>query len=461
MEHGSISRRGERWAPARWARVCYGVDAGGEQPVIVRAEKRRGRFSWEALPAGAVLPAERETGHVVAACLHAGESFTRWIEAPFPSLSKAGRVFPTLLDIQLPFPLEDCVYAFLAAHAEQDTTQALAVAARVSAVQTRLDALQDTGIDPLILDQEGLALWSCSLSETPPDEPERHAPRIVVSLGAAGGTLAVGAGERFLGAHRIVQDDAGQVSRVLKSYFEDRPSKVLWFWCGSGSEDAARVKALHSQLAETWPGPSVVHDDPRTFLARALAARALLPGPLRCNLRSGALAHGALKHRAGLLSARAAALFLAAGLLLCAANLGWRSAARRREASLDRSFNTLRDELAGYPVGAAKGEQALGIVRDMLDKRTSGLAPFRRAFEPSLARRIEAIVRAGAANGLQYATLSIDDADIVVGGTGEDWNKCETLSALLTDEGYDVTLDRKPALDNARIPFAVRQEGKK
>ena len=62
-------------------------------------------------------PGEEPAGHAVlhqrldegTAAMPAGRSFSRWLTAPYARPAKARRVFPSLLDIQLPFPLEGCV----------------------------------------------------------------------------------------------------------------------------------------------------------------------------------------------------------------------------------------------------------------------------------------------------------------------------------------------------------------
>lgn len=460
VKHGIWTRRGERRPAAGWARVCYAVDDASDPPLIVKAERRGGRVIFETLPGNAAWPPPAGgRDRVVAACLRSGESFLRRIQAPFPSPAKARKVFPTLLDIELPFPLEECACAFLAPRAEGPVTEALAAGARLSAVRARLDALRARAMDPLILDQEGLALWTQSLRERPPDAAAADAPRVVVSLGADRATLALGRGDKLFSAHAVRSDDHAHMARVLAGVFRDKPDVTLWFWCGAGAGDGRRPEALRARLAADWPGPSATHDAPAAFLARALATRALLPGPLRCNLRAGPLAHPALLARAAALSARAAALFLAGGLLLHAANIGWNSAVRRREARLDAAFAALRDALSGYRVEGAKGAYALRIVKERLDERLAAMAPFRRAFEPSLLRAMGAILAVGARHDLQYEALTIEADRLAVSGTAGDWNKCEELAAALSALGYAVRLDRGAALDNARIPFAAASEG--
>jgi hypothetical protein len=364
-------------------------------------------------------------------------------------MAKARRVFPTLLDIQLPFPLEDCVSFFLAAAPGGQGIRALAVAARLSTARDRLQSLAAAGVDPHVLDQEGLALWTESLREIPaPPPPSPPEARAVLYLSSGSATLVAGRGEEFVAAHSVGPDDAAQVHRILRSHFPERPPVLRWLWAGPGAAASDRVSALHARLSADWPGPSATHD-----------VRALTSGPLRCNFRVGPLAHASAAARAAAASARAAVLFLVSGLLLAAFSLAWGAGLRHREADIDRTFSSLRDRLAGYSAGPAKGEYALRIVRQKLDARRTACLPFLRPFDPSLAALLADAVRMAAAGDLRFESLSLDEGRAEVTGTAGDWTRCDQLARLLSARGFRVRADRKPPLDTGRIPFAILPEG--
>jgi len=294
----------ESRAGVPWTRVCYAADAGPEGITFVRAVRGRGRVDWRAVAAGdPSLRRELEAGIPCVAALSCRESFTRGLEAPFSATQKGAKVLPTLLDIQLPFPLEACVYQFLdLRRTSQKTTRAVAVCARETDAARRLALLSEVNVDPVVLDQEGLALWTQSLREAPPAAGEQDAFRVLVHLRAESAVAVIGRGEEFLGAHSLSRDIVSHLGRLLRAYGpeaagngaggpEDAAApRTAWFWAGAGADRSA-VAAMQGALAEAWPGRSVIHDDPATFLVRALATRALLPGPLRCNLRTGRLAH--------------------------------------------------------------------------------------------------------------------------------------------------------------------------
>ncbi|MCX6997673.1 MAG: hypothetical protein NTV49_11445 [Kiritimatiellaeota bacterium] len=99
-------------------------------------------------------------------------------------------MLPSLLDVQLPFPLETCLYQFPVVRADAaGRIRALAVAARRTEIAAQLDRCRALDLDPVVLDHEGLALWTQSLVEIPLAPP---ALRVVAYLGAFRTALAVG-----------------------------------------------------------------------------------------------------------------------------------------------------------------------------------------------------------------------------------------------------------------------------
>ena len=512
---------------AQWSGTCYGIDSQADDLVIVRGE----RTSWPAqmpvrvrrnrINCTTVLSDDPSftqgirDGAVVVGCLSVRESFTRWLEAPFPASNKAQKVFPTLLDVRLPFALEDCVYCFLnvsRAHPknplEKNTTRALAVAARLADVEKKLESFKALGIDPVVLDHEGLALWTQSLLELPIQPKNMDLPRVVIYMGKDRSTLVVGCGEEFLGAHSIRYEDSSQINRLLKAYqdsgfrvpcsakatqgkqvsgsgdeegfsgqvgnlssvasvkedlqsaISNQQSAIRWFLTGPGARDPELVKEFGARLSRDWPGSLFVHDEPETFLARALATRTLLPGPLRCNLRIGPLTHPRIILRSRSQSIKTALLFMLAGLLLCGINLTWGRLIKRKETQIDHAFYSLADGMAGYRL-TARGDHALTLVRDKLDKRMDLLRPFLKAFEPSLTSTVSAIMEIGKKQELRYEILSLSqDKEVLISGTVGDWSRCEKLLAYLEQNGFTAKLDRKEALADGRVPFTITSDSK-
>jgi len=451
--------RSDSKAGADWAKVCYGIDSEGGRNVSVRAERKRGGITWRSVPFdGSEIEQAVASGAAVAVALSPNESLTSWIEAPFSSPSKARKVFPTLLDIKLPFALEDCVYEFVGAAGSDSASkvQALAVAARVADVREKLAGLGEPGIDPHVLDQEGLALWTQSLREHPGLPGDVALPRVVVCLREDRHTLAIGRGDRFLSAHSVRGNDPAGMERLLRARLgavvgenasddgtEDKSRRVQWVWCGSGAEDSSGMNSLKQQLEDRWPGPSTVHADPSTFVARALATRALLPGLYQCNLRKDVLAHSGTRARLARRSFREAFVLLLSGLLLCGVNTVWNVAVAHRARQLGKEFNFRVDELLGYHLPAAKGAQAMTVVRRSISEKAALMQPFVDALEPSLLSNVAEVLGVAATHNLRLKYFSIGYDRVNVMGTGAAGEGSIALHKALRSAGYDAELDEK------------------
>jgi Tfp pilus assembly PilM family ATPase len=185
--------------------------------------------TWRAAasgPGGALPAAGRKTIGVGA--LPVRESLTRWVEVPFRNAGKAERVLAAALDIQLPFALEDCAYTFLEIRRAvgRDATRALAVAAREADVARRVDEMKARGVDPVVLDHEGLALWSQALRELPARAADGNRPRIVVYAGTDRSAIVVGLGEEYLGAYGLRSLDSVNLLRVLPAAYEGERARM-------------------------------------------------------------------------------------------------------------------------------------------------------------------------------------------------------------------------------------------
>ncbi|MFC1497965.1 hypothetical protein ACFLS1_05800, partial [Verrucomicrobiota bacterium] len=402
-------------------------------------------------------------GAAVAGCLSARESFVRWLEAPFSSVHKARKVLPTLLDVQIPFAVEECIYSFLNISSQETSTHALAIAARSIDIEKKIAVFQSQKLNPFVLDHEGLALWTQSLRAIPVAPPS-DTPRIVFYLGADHSTIVMGHGEKFLSAHNVRHNDIGQIKRLLKAAFQPstlspQPSSFQWIWTGPGAKDLKLVESLLDQIKNEWPVRSITAKDPETFLARALAIRALLPGPLRCNLRASRHIHPKMERKAAMQSYKTSIILLLAGVLLCTVSQVWNIFVKRKESQIDRVFSSMADKLSGYHL-EEEGHYALKTVKRKINEQAGDLQPFIQAFEPSLTATILAISETGNKHNLCYEMVSLDKTRVIISGTANDWKVCDELVTCLEHAGYSVNLTRKNVTEDGQIPFTVTTEKK-
>jgi hypothetical protein len=170
------------------------------------------------------------------------------------------------------------------------------------------------------------------------------------------------------------------------------------------------------------------------------------------------LTHPAILARARRRWASAAALFLAAGLILCGCSVAAQLAARQREAAVDRAFIALADDLAGFPVNA-KGTAAIQKVGDKVHKKMESLKPFLNVFDPSLTATLAAVVDTAKRNSLRLDRVSLGRDTVQIAGIARSWTGGDGLLAELRRWGYPAKLDRKDAGADGRVPFSMTSGG--
>jgi hypothetical protein len=440
-------------ATAPWAHVAFGLDCTESSTVIIKASRTGRTLALESVDMAALATAPSS---VIAGSLLQKESFTRWLTAPIASAKKAEKVFPALLDVQLPFSVEDCEYALLETRPTLDRTgtRGLVTGARTIDIEKRLAVFSNFGVNPHLLDQEGLALWSQSLEETPFISGSTDS-RLILYLSSERVTLSIGQNGEFLGAHTMRQLDAEQIHRILKSYFPAPPPVTQWFITGPNAILQETGGSPLESLSKRWPGPIKVTRDPKTFLARALAIRALTPGALRCNLRTSRFLHPALAQRQAKRPYQWAAACLAAGLLLCTVNLVWLSFVSHHTAQIQKTFRSLAIEITGSPLGIPAGQEVLSA-RRALEAQTKAMEPFLAATDTPIAQTLKSILVVAREEGLSIETLTLSRKNMVIHGVAPKWSQAETASRRLNTLGFVATLERKDApAGEERIAFVI------
>jgi hypothetical protein len=426
--------------PTGWARIAYGIDENGGHPILVKAVRRGRSLSFSKADAEeASIPGPRT---VLAACLLQRESFTRWLTAPIASARKAATVFHSLLDVQLPFSVEDCEVALLGTLATDDRTgtRGLVAGARREDIERKLEGLARAGMDPHLLDQESIALWHQGLTEYPPIR-EESSPRVVIYLGTDRITLVAGQSAVFLGALSLRQPEIESIHRFLKSHFPTALTAIQFFWTGPCATRGT-IESLYPSLSVRWPGSSKIVRDPETFLARALAGRALIPGPTSCNLRSGRHLHPELARRQERQPALLGKACLAAGLLLCLVNIVWLVATQHRIAETQASLKTLAIEVTGSPRGLPPGQEVLAA-RRVMEQQTQTMEPFLAAVDGPLRDTMKTILSVATEEGLTLETLTLSRKNGVIHGLAPKFEQGGKLAQRLNGAGWTTSLERK------------------
>lgn len=425
-------------------RVC-GIDlVHGAPPRVVLASRAKGRVIFERVDS---VPEGTET----VAGLPPRISLIRRLESPFSSCRKTRRVLGALLDIQMPFPLEDCYAEFTMLKTKPGGVKALASAVRKQDLHRFVADLRSVSFDPAFIDVEGVALWEESLRILP--AAYGSARIAVLKLETEGSTLVLGSADEIISSHSLTSLDPVYIKRLLVAAF-GLPSEVDWRICGGlalGDSPGKFIEGLGSE----WKGRILCHDEPDLFLARALANRVLVGGPDLINLRQGDDAHERIEESARGKLVALSIVLAGCGLLLAALSLGSGLMMDIKIRSLDRIFTDRAVLAAGGSLGGAKGLDALQRAEKAVAGKLRRSRPLLAPFEPSPADILREIGGLASKQNLliEYASISRDM--MVIEGIADSWDAPELLKSLVSAKGYQAELERNESLAEERVRFKI------
>ena len=457
--------------------TAYGVDLSPSRLVVVRARRARrgpvletvfcGKPDAGAGDAAALAAVRRhgDAGGAVAAEMPAGRAFARWLQTPFASRSKTARVLPSVLDIQLPFPVESCVCAFpMLEKNDAGAFRALALAARCEDVERRLRDFHTCGLDPTVLDHEAMAAWHYGAALYPPSG-ERY--RVFMALDEDRCTLVMGEGETFQSVHSLTPrptpgnateplDIVPRVQRILRAQCTGPDAAIAWVWTGAAAADPPRLAPVEQALKREHRVSFRTAEQPHTFLARALAVRALAPDRAVWDLRRDALEHPGMARARDRQGRRNAVAALVAGLLLIATNLGWNAVLNRRNRDVRRQVTERAAGLTGLPATAIPPGQEVFVVQQHLATGTSGGNPVTRAFAPGASDALFQAAQSASRAPLSVQEFAVTEGLFHVRGAGPDWASCLAFREDLAGKGFDVSIEKSTHTSPDIVGFTLK-----
>ncbi|MCB1068849.1 MAG: hypothetical protein KDL31_00750 [Kiritimatiellae bacterium] len=461
--------------PATSIRTVYAMDF---QPGILRV-LRSHRSSRRSLTHEQVLPptpvtsdpavamlqrihAETLKGEAVSVMgLNSAELLTRRLTAPFPSAHKARQVYPSLLDLRIPFPVEDCNYALVEEGPTPEGGNAcLAVAMRREDLTRWLDAMRQDSIDPMILDALPAALWEQATQTLPPGDT---LPRALVWMGMDRMEIVLGRGTMFLqatgvpltGESSIPPDRiTSKLMPILRSVFPDA-SPETWWCCGPGLSREGG-KELLSRALNIEPDRIHILPDPETYHLRAFAERLLTRGRAPAQLRSGPFEHEAIRTARGKERRRISMSILLATVVLCTLQIGWRTYAAMKQQALERDLQQRAMTFTGG-VQPPRGQELLLAQRGW-QTQMQQLSPYIEIQAPGITGLLEALMTTAGENGLRFESILLRPTSVILQGSAEDWYGAEALAPRLKQHGINLPthLERKDAGSDERVHFTLR-----
>lgn len=443
--------------PRTWIGLDPEADHG--EPVVALLRVGWGRLRlrscvWRELPAA--LRRQAAAGARCACALPPSEGLAVPLDAPRLPAFRRRRVLPALLDLNLPFPLEQCASAF----AEPPGARPVGLAVRHEDLRRALDAWRQRGFDPERCVPLEWVLWNQSLREFPilRERPSAAAPEygrvVVLATGAAGERLVVvtGKGAAFGSAAAVRRDDPAAFRRILAMAFGGSTQGLHCLCAGEGAQ------ALATELAGALEGGGDVRcaASPEAFVARGLAWDAFADPEGAVQVRQPPFEHPATETRRRRRLQRIRGLVLAGAVLLFGTSLCLRSALVRREERQRALLEERIETVAGYRV-ATRGPRAVEEACAALEERLDPVVERFRA--PGAPQALRQILAAAAALDVRLTHLELAGRSVTLSGRASAPAPADAFEDRLRTAGLRVRLQREAVpVDANEVRFFMTPE---
>lgn len=364
-------------------------------------------------------------------------TFCRRITSPLKSNRKTRRIIDSLLDIELPFAVEQCVTATVENRME-DAADIMVTGCKKNDLAAFLKYTKN--IDPVIIDHQGLALWTGSLHEIPPQK--ESITRLVIWLDAENTCVAVGQGTVFIDAHPLRGDPVEAFNRLVRHYTD----KLENDWEAVIAGEIADTGMWEAIIKERG-GRCVMPHQPQSLLARSVARRALYEGAYRCNIHPAPETHvwvkNGLRKNDFIRGGTAALIALAIGT----GSICIQSRITEMEKQVSNRLTQLADETAGFNV-SARGQHRIEVVRRAVAERRNQMQPLEYVSSPPVSPWLNLLYQKADSAGLRFSEISIAPYRIRISGQSPSRNATESLRQALLNDGWRISLNDYQSLDN-------------
>ncbi len=437
--------------------ICYALSVEDGRLRALKGRRAAGRIRMDTLAEGVPadgpaamsilqqVEADVMTGRAVsAAALPAHETVIHRLTAPFPSIRKARKVFPSLLDLALPFPVEQCECRFeqirMVAGGKVET---LAIAARRESISTCIDELAGRKLRPVILDAEPRAVWSELAQRFPPADP---ASRLVVHREGSRVLILYGEGDRFLSGTSVrswisTEDLSRRMARFLRSVIPSGGSPAELIWSGHPALASSDKEEI---LRSCSIQPAAMHDaGGEDILLQGLCRNALQEPGAIVNLRAVGAAHPAWD---SLTSRPLQKAWLTCGMaaaLVIGVNIAWTRLQDHRAEQLTREAQATAASITGRE-RIPRGQEAFITTRFMNEAREQ-YEPFLQFTRPGMNTRFYQLLNEAHERGIALTHLNLMDGGSVIRGNAPSAGEAEAFRDALSAVGIEMKISIEPA----------------
>lgn len=397
----------------------------------------------------------------------AAQTTIRPLQVALRSKEKAGKVFPSLLDIELPFPIESAICLYQDIHVREDGIHTLALAIRQHDMESLLSACDAAGFQPTHCDAESLALWEQNRVEYPAIHEE--AARILVDISDSRILIIRGTGRQFLAAHvlRTAYADwmeldsapAWQTWRTRMAQIIDNQTgkettkSVNIWWSGRGALQDAFVSKLQKSLsAVQTPLRHSIVKEPATLLSRALARRAL--DDSAANFRSGPQwQHPALLRQQAKAANRTLQAIIGISMILILVNIFFAFYLKNREAYVQAQLTQASHAIAPH---APKGMEWVSVQR-ALQQRETEMRAFQTSMDPNGEEyRLYTILNAAQNAPVEITDIRLMPNQLSATGNAGGIQPLEKWKASLQLDGWNVQIQTSENPETKALHFQLK-----
>ena len=395
---------------------------------------------------------------LTAVAFPASRSLIRVLKAPRLRTGRLQRLVPALLDVDIPFPVEESAFAVASMRRTTDAAEILVAVVRRKDLKDFLEQTrQATGLDPVIVDHEALAVWDECLLRQPPTDADCR----LIAFHSGGGLLLIsGRGDMPRAAVSLdlasdleIASIAADISRRLPGLLRQAApsgcSRLEWIWCGEGIP----VCGLDTLRASLNLDMEEIHLPDADLLAKAVARRALLPGSRsRFNLLNGDLEHPVLSSWENRRRMALYTYFLGVSVLIAGVDLAFLVYTHSLEKHLATELRRGASSISG--ITRVPAGQEILIARRACRQRLETLSPFREAISPQVSMILRNLLEICRRSSIAAGELVVGSDSARISGTGPP-GADDHLVAALREAGFDARITRGVDSGSGRITFLV------
>lgn len=456
-----------------FSKISFGIDADAAGVVTVRAQRQWGVVVAEKLPASSVMgpttpeladclrktlsrvaPARR----LVTAAAPAADTIVRRIRVPGVTRTRARKVLPSLLDVQLPFRVEDCAVVVPELRPRRNGVEALASAIHRDALARRRAELAAIGVLPTALDVEGLAVWDAARREF--GDPTPAETRAVIHATPVRWVCAFGGADGLDGVVVVRDPPADESSvtwsraaQIIGSAVATRSGeRQIWIWSGRPADTVVRwAQSMAQQRGHMATRHTVISAEPEIMLARALALRALEGAVGAANLLDEDELPPDVRRARDVIAILAAGGLSTASLMLVGVE-AWRlSALARCERQLEDFVARQAREVAGL-VRVQRGLE-VRMAREVIERRLAALSPLDRLFQPSQTTVLAGLLRLATMMQIRLEVIELSDRQARIEGDAPDRDAARRVDDFLRMLGFKPKTEVGAVRPDGRVPF--------